>query len=105
MDDDTMAAEGCQQLQGSKAAVPDQHQLAPGQPSAGLQDQLAGPVGEPFVSAAMLRQNRSEGAGAVRKGSAQTRPAQGMGARSIRLSQRRPEAFAKLPWEERTGSR
>jgi hypothetical protein len=53
------------------------------------------------------RQQRSEGARAVRNGKAQTRPAQGIGARSIRLSQRRPLAFAftKWPFEERTGSR
>src|SRR3954447_15030560 len=51
------------------------------------------------------RQYRSEGARAVRNGRAQTRPAQGIGARSIRLSQRRPPALTKWPLEERTGSR
>src|SRR3954447_10406845 len=43
------------------------------------------------------RQYRSEGARAVRNGRAQTRPAQGIGARSIRLSQRRPLALTKWP--------
>ena len=52
-----------------------------------------------------LRQYRSEGARAVRNGSAQTRPAQGIGTKSIRLSQRRPLALTKWPWLERTGSR
>ena len=36
---------------------------------------------------------------------AQIRPAQGIGASSIRLSQRRPLALTKCPFEDRTGSR
>jgi len=48
---------------------------------------------------------RSEGASTVRKGSPQTHPAQGTGASSMTHSQRRPEAFTKWPWLERTGSR
>jgi hypothetical protein len=41
------------------------------------------------------RQYRSEGARAVRNGSAQVRAAHGIGASSIRLIQRRPEALTK----------
>ncbi len=51
------------------------------------------------------RQYRSEGANAVRKGSAYTLPAQGTVTSSTRLSQRRPLALTKWPWLERTGSR
>ena len=40
---------------------------------------------------------RSEGASAVRNGSAHTRPAQGIGTRSMRLSQRRPLALCEVP--------
>ena len=48
---------------------------------------------------------RLEGASAVRNGRAQMRCAQGIGASSITLSQRRPDALTKCPWLERTGSR
>src|SRR3954453_1000131 len=48
---------------------------------------------------------RSEGASTLRKGSAQTQPAQGMGASSITHNQRRPLALTKWPWLDRTGSR
>ena len=41
------------------------------------------------------RQYRSEGASAVRNGKAQMRAAQGIGASSMRLSQRRPQALTK----------
>jgi hypothetical protein len=51
------------------------------------------------------RQYRSEGARAVKNGSAQTRPAQGTGTSSIKPSQRSPLALTKCPWLERTGSR
>ena len=51
------------------------------------------------------RANRSEGASTVRNGSAQTRPAQGIGAKSESDTQRRPLAFTKCPWLERTASR
>jgi len=50
-------------------------------------------------------QYRSEGARAVRKGKAHTRPAQGIGAGNIKLSQRNPLVFTKWESEERTGSR
>ena len=50
-------------------------------------------------------QYRSEGASAVRKGKAHTRPAQGIGASNIKLSQRNPLALTKWPLLERTGSR
>ena len=51
------------------------------------------------------RQYRAEGASTVRNGKAQTRPAQVIGASSIRLSQRRPEVLTKKDFDERTGSR
>jgi hypothetical protein len=41
----------------------------------------------------------------VKKGSAHTRWAQGMGANSIMEIQRRPEALTKWLWLERTASR
>src|SRR5713101_4678099 len=47
----------------------------------------------------------SEGVSAVRKGKAHTRPAQGIGASHIQLSQRNPLAFTQCESEERTGSR
>jgi hypothetical protein len=52
-----------------------------------------------------VRANRSEGASTVRNGSAQTRPAQGIGAKRESDTQRRPLAFTKCPWLERTASR
>ncbi len=51
------------------------------------------------------RANRSEGAGTVRNGSAQTRPAHGIGANRDSDTQRRPLAFTECPWLERTASR
>ena len=51
------------------------------------------------------RQQRSEGAGAVRNGRARARPARGTGAGSVRLGQRGPPASTKCPFGERTGSR
>ena len=51
------------------------------------------------------RHARSEGTSAVRNGKAQTRPAYGIGASSIRLIQRSPLVLTKWASEERTGSR
>lgn len=49
--------------------------------------------------------DRSEGASALRKGSAHTRPAQGIGTSSMRQIQRKPLTMTKWLWLERTGSR
>ena len=71
---------------------------------------LAGPSAAPSRSASCAA-GRARGSsapkGPARSGtaSAQTRPAQGIGTSSIRLSQRRPQALTKCPWQERTGSR
>ena len=46
-----------------------------------------------------------KGTSAVRKGNAQTRPTQGIGASSLRLIQRSPLAFTKWLSDDRTGSR
>ncbi len=45
------------------------------------------------------------GANTVRNGKAQVRAAQGTGASSMRLTQRKPLALTKCECEERTGSR
>jgi hypothetical protein len=94
-----------QEFEGGEAAVRHEDQRPIGQPAPGLQDKLSPPVGELLVPSSLFTTYRSEGASTVRNGKAQTRPAQGMGTSSIRLSQRRPEALTKWPWLERTGSR
>jgi hypothetical protein len=48
---------------------------------------------------------RSDGASSVSTGSALIRFAQGIGASTMKLSQRRPLVLTKCPWLERTGSR
>ena len=94
-----------QQVQNGVAAVGYQYQGSPGQPAPELQNHLAGPIGElfvplpPFPVKPLRRcQHRQERQG-------QTRPAQGMGANHIKLTQRNPLAFTKWPWLERTPSR
>jgi hypothetical protein len=57
------------------------------------------------VPAAGFASARSDGASSVSTGSALTRAAQGTGASTMKLSQRRPLVLTKWPWLERTGSR
>jgi hypothetical protein len=57
------------------------------------------------VPAAGFRVRALGGASSVSTGSAFTRAAQGTGASTMKLSQRRPLVLTKWPWLERTGSR
>ncbi len=64
-------------------------------------DHLAGPDGDDLVVLLVIAfRGRT-----LRKGKAPVRLAQGMGTRSIKLTQRSARALTKCPWLERTGSR
>ena len=101
--DADVSAHGSQEIERSEAAVGDRHKAPVGQPAPQLQQHLAAPVEQGLVAQAALlvvalgRRQHCQ--------SAQTRPAQGTGASSIRLSQRKPDALTKWLRDDRTGSR
>ena len=98
-------ATGGEELQRGVGAVGHGDDGALRPPTAHHEQQLARPVRQRLVPSPRSRSYRSEGASAVRTGSAHVRPAQGIGTRSIRQTQRSPLALTKWLWLERTGSR
>jgi hypothetical protein len=103
---------GSQELKRCISSVPHDHQLSLREPAVDQAHELSRPGGDRLVPSAALHSRaprctaeRSEGASAVRKGSAHTRPAQGMGTSTIRQTQRSPLTLTKWLWLERTGSR
>ena len=81
MQNDTVADQSGQEIQGGEAAIGNQHQLASRQPPAGLQDHLTEHSVSFLCRLPCSRLCRS-GADAVRNGSAQMRSAQGIGTSS-----------------------
>src|SRR5215203_1551001 len=102
---DAAVAHGIEEQERGEAAVAYQHEVAPPQPATRLKGELPPDVEQGPVPTTLSREVRSEGTRAVRNGSAQTRPAQGRGASSIKLIHRRPLVLTKWASEERTGSR
>ena len=88
-----------------EAAVADEHDITPWQPAAKLEDALPGPVGQQPVPAPPLAVGPLGGRKQGRHGQRLGGPAQGRGVSTMKLNQRKPPAFTKWPWLERTGSR
>jgi hypothetical protein len=100
-----MMAKRRQQVQGSKVAVAKRMISRPGSQRRARNATCRAQSVSVLWRRPRSRQYRADGASTVGNGKAQTRPAQVIGASSIRLSQRSPEVLTKKDFDARTGSR